>query len=258
MITQLFDRRALRRHRDRAAAAPAEADFLLREVAERLADRLDDTLADFPLALEIGARNGLLSDMLEGRSGIRTLLRMEPSEALCRAGGGGLRLVGEEDRLPFAHGRFDLAVSNLALHWTEDLPGALAQIKRALKPGGLFLASLFGGETLTELRHDLLAADAAVSGGAAPRVSPFTGLRDAAGLLQRAGFAMPVADLDTIRVSYETPFKLMADLRAMGETNALAARPRHFSRRGLFAELAARQAGRRETTFQAIYLSGWA
>ncbi len=257
MIPQLFDRRALRRHRDRSATAAADGGFLLREVAERLADRLDDVTAAFPLALDIGARDGVLARKLKGRGGIETLVRLEPSETLCRAGGG-LAVVGEEDRLPFGRRCFDLVTSNLALHWTEDLPGALVQIKRALKPGGLFLASLFGGETLSELRRALLAADAAVSGGAAPRVSPFADLRDAAGLLQRAGFDMPVADLDTIRVSYDSPFRLMADLRAMGETNALAARPRHFARRALFAELAAQHTGRQTTTFQIIYLSGWA
>ncbi len=257
MIPQLFDRSALRRHRDRAAAAAPGADFLFREVADRLADRLDDVTVGFPLALDIGARDGVLARALEGRGGIETLVRLEASEALCRAGGG-IAVVGEEDRLPFAAGSFNLIASNLALHWTQDLPGALAQIKRALKPGGLFLASLFGGETLTELRQGLLAADAATSGGAAPRVSPFADLRDAAGLLQRAGFDLPVADLDTIRVTYDSPFKLMADLRAMGETNALAARPRHFARRALFAELASQQAGRQAATFQIIYLSGWA
>ena len=257
MIPQLFDRNALRRHRDRAAAAPRGADFLFGEVADRMADRLDDVTVRFPLALDIGARDGVLARALEGRGGIDALVRLEVSEKLCRAGGG-LAVVGEEDCLPFPQQSFNLVTSNLALHWTQDLPGAIAQIRRALKPGGLFLASLFGGETLVELRHALLAADAATSGGAAPRVSPFTDLRDAAGLLQRAGFDMPVADLDTIRVSYESPFKLMADLRAMGETNALAARPRHFARRSLFAELAAQQPGRRTATFQVIYLSGWA
>lgn len=257
MIPQLFDRRALRRHRDRAASAPPDADFLFREVAERLADRLDDVTVGFPLALDIGARDGVLARALEGRGGIETLVRLELSETLCRAGGG-LAVVGEEDRLPFDRQSFNLIASNLALHWTQDLPGALAQIRRALKPGGLFLASLFGGETLTELRHGLLAADAAVSSGAAPRVSPFADLRDAAGLLQRAGFDLPVADLDTIRVTYDSPFKLMADLRAMGETNALAARPRHFARRALFAELASQQTGPQPATFQIVYLSGWA
>ncbi len=256
MIPQLFDRNALRRHRDRATSAPPGADFLFREVADRLADRLDDVTVHFPLALDIGARDGMLARALAGRGGIKSLIRLELSERLCRAGGG-VAAVGEEDRLPFAPQRFNLVASNLALHWTQDLPGALAQIKRVLKPGGLFLASLFGGETLTELRQGLLAADAATSGGAAPRVSPFTDLRDAAGLLQRAGFDMPVADLDTIRVSYESSFRLMADLRAMGETNALAARPRHFARRALFAELAAQQPGRQTATFQVIYLSGW-
>jgi len=257
MIPQLFDRRALRRHRDRSAMAAVDGGFLLREAAARLADRLDDVTAAFPLALDIGARDGVLARALNGRGGIETLVRLEMSETLCRAGGG-LAAVGEEDRLPFGRRCFDLIVSNLALHWTEDLPGALDLGQRALKPGGLFLASLFGGETLSELRHALLAADAVVSGGAAPRVSPFADLRDAAGLLQRAGFDLPIADLDTIRVSYESPFRLMADLRAMGETNALAARPRHFARRALFAELAAQQPARQTTTFQIIYLSGWA
>lgn len=258
MVSQLFDRRALRLHRDRCAGAPPGSDFLLREVADRLADRLADVKAAFPLALDIGARSGLLGEVLRGRGGIRTLVAVEPSEKLCRIGTGP-RAVADEDWLPFAGGCFDLVLSNLMLHWSEDLPGALAQIKRALKPGGHFLASLFGGETLGGLRRDLFAADEAASGGAAPRVSPFADLQSAAGLLQRAGFALPIADLDSIDVTYDSPFALMADLRAMGETNALAARPRHPAKRALFGELAARYhgSGKPGVRFQVIYLSGW-
>ena len=197
--------------------------------------------------------------MLRGRGGIRTLVAAEPSEKLSRIGIGP-RVVADEDWLPFAGERFDLVLSNLMLHWSEDLPGTLVQIKRALRPGGHFLASLFGGETLGGLRRDLFAADEATSGGAAPRVSPFADLQSAAGLLQRAGFSLPIADLDGIDVTYDSPLALMTDLRAMGETNALAARPRHSARRALFGELAARcrGPGRLSARFEVIYLSGWA
>ena len=135
-------------------------------------------------------------------------------------------MVADEERLPFAAGSLDLVVSLLALHWTNDLVGALIQIRRALKPDGLFLGALLGGATLTELRQSLLEAEAELSGGAGLRVSPFADGLDAAGLLQRAGFALPVADVDRVTVRYDHPLKLMADLRAMGETNVLVDRAR--------------------------------
>ena len=176
-----------------------------------------------------------------------------------------LRLVADEERLPFAPQSFDLAVSLLSLHWTNDLVGALVQIRRALKPDGLLIAALFGGATLTELRQSLLQAEAEISDGAGPRVSPFADALDAAGLLQRAGFALPVSDVDRITVRYDHPLKLMADLRAMGEASALADRPRRaLSRRVLarmsdiYAERFGLEDGRVPATFELITLTGWA
>jgi SAM-dependent methyltransferase len=156
-------------------------------------------------------------------------------------------------------------MSALSLHWVNDLPGALLQIRQALRPDGLFLAAMFGGETLHELRHALLDAELAVTGGVSPRVSPMADLRDGAGLLQRAGFALPVADRDLITVAYADPFALLRDLRAMGETNAARLRSRAPLRRAVLAE-AARLYGERHrhpdgrvrASFEILYLSGWA
>ena len=267
----VFNRRAVRRHRDRAAAGLARHDFLLAEVAERLLDRLDDVKRDFPLALDLGCRTGLLAEALAKRpgrrGGVRTLIQCDLSEAMTRAAQrDNPVLVADEETLPFAEGSFDLILSSLSLHWVNDLPGALAQIRRALKPDGLFLAALFGGETLKELRAALTQADLAQSGGASPRVSPFAQVRDLGQLLQRAGFALPVADADTITVAYADPAALLADLRGMGEANAVAARRRSFSRRGVLAQACAdypravggAEDGRAPATFQVVYLTAWA
>ena len=172
-------------------------------------------------------------------------------------------VVAEEEALPFAPESFDLVLSLLNLHWVGDLPGALLQIRRALKPDGLFLGVMFGLGTLGELRDCLLAAESEMRGGAGPRVSPFADLRDAAGLLQRAGFALPVADVGTLTVTYPDALALMRDLRGMGEANALAARPQGFAGRELFARTAALYAerhadaeGRIPARFQLIFLTG--
>ncbi len=175
------------------------------------------------------------------------------------------RLVADEERLPFASGRLDLAVSLLSLHWTNDLVGALVQIRRALKPDGLFIGALYGGETLTELRQALLQAEADLAGGAGPRVSPYADAVDGAGLLQRAGFALPVSDVDRITVRYASPLKLMSDLRAMGEANALIERPRCPLTRAvlertceIYTERFGLRDGRVPATFEIVTLTGWA
>ncbi|MFM7346804.1 MAG: methyltransferase domain-containing protein [Tagaea sp.] len=271
----VFDRKAVRAHRERAARRFADHDFLFREAAERLVERLDDVARSFPRALDLGARTGVLAPPLAGRSGIETLIHCDLSPAMMRAArarpcaaGGPKRavVVADEEFLPFAEGSFDLVVSCLSLHWTNDLPGALLQARRALKPDSLFLAALLGGETLVELRQALLDAELAETGGAGPRVSPFADLRDAAGLLQRAGFALPVADSDTITVEYENALDLMRDLRGMGEANAVVERRKDFSRRSTLLRAAAiyedrfgRPAtGRMPATFQILTLTAWA
>jgi SAM-dependent methyltransferase len=179
-------------------------------------------------------------------------------------GRGGVRLAADEEQLPFAFASLDLVVSSLALHWTNDVVGTLIQIRRALKPDGLFIGSLFGGDTLTELRQSLLTAEAELTGGAGPRISPFADPADGAGLMQRAGFALPVADVDRVTVRYAHPLKLLADLRAMGETSVLADRhPKPLTRTVLarafeiYQQRFAGPDGRVPATFEILTLTGW-
>ncbi|MHC8509024.1 MAG: methyltransferase domain-containing protein [Rhodospirillales bacterium] len=262
----VFNRALVRARRERSAAGLEAFDFLLNEAAERLAGRLDDVMRRFPLALDLGCRGGALARALNGRGGIETLIQADLSEAMARrAPGPGPRLAADEEALPFADGALDLVMSSLSLHWVNDLPGALAQINRALKPDGLFLGALFGGETLYELRESLGAAEAANEGGVSPRVSPFADIRDLGALLQRAGFALPVADTETITVSYAEPLSLMRDLRGMGESNTAMARRKTPLRRDTLMDACARYVkthagadGRVPATFQIIFLIGWA
>ena len=265
--TAPFDRSAVRRHRDRAAAGLAAHDFLIREVADRLADRVGDINRRFERAVVMGSPGGALAGALRatGRIGHLCAADLSPGFAAKTRGMADALFVADEESLPLAPGSVDLVASCLSLHWVNDLPGALVQIRRALRPDGLFLAALFGADTLDELRRALLEAEIAVSGGAAPRVSPFVELADAAALLQRAGFALPVADADTLTVTYGDAFALMRDLRGMGEQSALCARPRSFTRRQTLMEAAARyQAscadgdGRIPATFRVLFLTGWA
>ena len=263
----LFDRRAWRAHRDRAAGLVQHAtgaDFLHSEVAERLIDRLDLVGRDFPDVLDLGARDGGLARVLAQRPGTVRVVAAEPSAAFV-ASAPPPRLAADPELLPFRDRSFDLIASVLALHWTADLPGALVQLRRVLRPNGLLLAAMLGGQTLVELRTALFEAELAEEGGVSPRVSPAVELADAAALLQRSGFAMPVADSETITVSYPDPLALMRDLRAMGETNALAARRRSGLRRATLARAAtvyAERFGDSErripATFEMLFLAGWA
>ena len=263
----IFDRRLVRRHRDRAAAGLAAHDFLFREVAERLADRLDDVTRKFPRALDLGCHGGEVAAVLGSRGGIETLVQCDLSPAMaCRAAANGSpTLAADEELLPFAPQSFDLVVSNLSLHWVNDLPGCLLQIRRCLKPDGLFLAAMLGGDTLAELRQALMEAELAESGGAGPRVSPFADLRDAGSLLQRTGFALPVVDGERVTATYADVLGLMCDLRGMGEANAIRTRGRRFARRMLFAETerfyrrqSGRSDGRLPATFQIVTMTAWA
>jgi NADH dehydrogenase [ubiquinone] 1 alpha subcomplex assembly factor 5 len=260
----VFDRRAVRAHRDRAAGGLAEFDFLFRETAERLADRLLDIAREFPLAVDIGSHDGTLREVVLAGGRIGTLVHADLSEAMARRVDGPA-LVADEESLPFAEGRFDLALSNLSLHWVNDLPGTLLQVRRCLKPDGLFLAATLGGDTLIELRECLMQAEIELRGGASPRISPFLEIRDAGALMQRAGFALPVIDSDRITVTYDNALKLLSDLRGMGETGAAVTRPREFTRKDLFLRMAelyqqrhAGPDGRIKTTFDVIWLHGWA
>lgn len=264
-----FDRAAVRAHRERAAAHLGQHDFLLREVGERLTERLGDIKRDFPRVLDLGAHDGGLMPLLGDKAGRDLVVQADVSPAMARLARantpGALHVVADEEALPFAPASFDLAISNLSLHWVNDLPGALLQIRQTLRPDGLLLAAMLGGETLFELRQCLMEAELSVEGGLSPRISPFAEVRDMGNLLTRAGFALPVADTDTITVTYANALALMRDLRGMGEANAVSERRKSLSRRTTLLEAAAlydsRFAdadGRITATFQVIYLSGWA
>jgi len=262
---RLFDRALHRRRLDRAAKG--YAGFLKRRAAEDLVERLAAVRRDFPVAVDLGARDGAFARALaasDAAAKVGLLVETDLSAAML-AGRAGARLVADEERLPFAPESLDLVVSSLALHWTNDFVGALIQIRQALKPDGLFLAAMLGGSTLTELRAALTAAELELSSGAGPRVSPFADAFDAAGLLQRAGFALPVTDIDRVTVRYDHALALMADLRAMGETSVLVegvgrplTRPLIARAAEIYAERFAGPDGRIAATFEILALTGWA
>ena len=254
---EIFDRRAVRLRRDRAAATVGLVSGLLQSCAERLLDRLDDTTRRFTQALDLGGR-GVVAPMLRAR-GIG-VVSADLSPRMARLNGAP-SVAADEEALPFAPGSFDLVVACLSLHWVNDLPGALIQLRRSLRPEGLLLASLPALGTLAELRQALTVAEVELTRGASPRVSPFPDLRDLAGLMQRAGFTLPVADVEDIAISYATPFALVRDLRAAGETNAVAQRSRHAPHPGLLPLALARQAGdagRASATLRLATVTGWA
>jgi len=264
MNAPLFDRALLDRRRRRALRNPANhgARFLLEAVTAELAERLSLVERRFPLAVDLAGHSGEMAAELASGGQVDTVVRIERDAVLL--GGGALSVVADEEALPLAENSVDLIVSALSLHLTNDTPGTLVQIKRALKPDGLFLAALLGGETLTELRASLLAAEAEITGGVSPRVSPFVDIRDAGALLQRAGLALPVTDQDRLTVRYGSMFELMRDIRAMGMANMLTERSRVPSRRALFfraaqiyAERYSDPDGRVRATFDIVYLSGW-
>lgn len=263
----LFDRALLRQRLDRAAPEFGAADFLKARAAQDVVMRLETILRRFPVAVDLGARNGhffkALSDS-DARANLDTLIEADLSGRML-AGRESLRVVADEERLPFGDATLDLVVSTQSLHWTNDLVGALIQIRRALRPDGLFVGAIFGGATLTELRQCLLAAEAELSDGASMRVSPFADAIDAAGLLQRAGFALPVADVDRVKVRYGHPIALLRDLRRMGETSVLLDRSRKpltrrvlFRAMELYVERFAEADGKVPATFEIVSVTGWA
>ncbi len=259
----IFDRALIRRRRARAAAL-GPATFLLDRVAGDLAERLGAVRRRFDLALDLGTPGEAVRAALIGVGSIGAIVKTDTLPASGVAGADKI-VAADEEALPFGDGALDLVVSALALQFVNDLPGVLVQIRRALKPDGLFLAALFGGETLTELRQSFAAAESEVEGGASPRVAPFADLRELGALLQRAGFALPVTDVDRVRVRYESAFGLMHDLRRMGATNALVARRRAPLKRAtlhrmaeIYAQRFADADGRVRATFEIVWLSGWA
>ncbi|MDP3545221.1 MAG: methyltransferase domain-containing protein [Phreatobacter sp.] len=262
MTSQHFDQQLIGCRRVRAAAGEP-ADFLLRNVAEDLADRLTLVQRSFATVADIGSPADALREAIV-RRGLPMPIALEPVEVLARRRAAPV-VVAAADALPFADGRLDLAVSALGLQFVDDLPGLFVQVRRALKPDGLFLAALLGGDTLTELRQAFAAAESEIDGGLSPRVAPFADVRDVGALLQRAGYALPVTDSDRLTVRYGDVFALMRDLRAMGATNPLVARRRVPLKRATLLRMAAiyherfsDPDGRIRATFQVITLSGWA
>ncbi|MDB5571773.1 MAG: methyltransferase [Hyphomicrobiales bacterium] len=258
----IFDRPLLRRRLVRALAA-GPATFLLERAVEDMRERLQAVLRPFPRVLDLGTPAPLLAQALAADPG-RSVTRLAPV-AQAQGEGPWRAMVGDEEALPFAGESFDLVVSALALQGVNDLPGALVQARRVLAPDGMLLACLVGGRSLEELRTAFAAAEEEISGGSSPRVAPFADVRDLGGLLQRAGFALPVADVDTITVRYSSMFGLLRDLRAMGATNALVERlrkplPRRLLMRAaqVYAERFSDADGRVRATFEIVWLAGWA
>ncbi|MBN9550187.1 MAG: methyltransferase domain-containing protein [Alphaproteobacteria bacterium] len=247
----------------RALVRPVEgADFLMRRAAEDLADRLDAVERRFGRAAALFCQTPTAAEALAGSGKVGEVVRVEMDEALLAGRPG---LLARPEIVPFEEGSLDLVVSLLSLHAVNDIPGMLAQIRRALRPDGLFLGALAGAGTLAELRESLLAAETEIYGGASPRILPFTDVRDAGALLQRAGLALPVADVETVTVRYDTLFDLTADLRAMGETSPLIDRSRRPGSRRLFARAAEIYAERFSdpdrrirASFPVVWMSGWA
>lgn len=260
----IFDASLLATRRNRAADAAGAHDFLLRRVADDLSERLAIIRRDFAVAVDLGSHHGVLGRRIGAAPNVGRLISLDPAAALL-ARAPAPRVVGRLDALPFAPGALDLVVSGLSLHLVDDLPGALIQIRRALKPDGLLLAALLGGRTLAELREAWLLAEDERAGGASPRVAPFADVRDLGGLLQRAGFALPVVDSDTVCVTYADPLALMRDIKGMGASNMLAERRRVPVTRGLlmraaeiYAERFGLGDGRVPATFEVLTLTAWA
>lgn len=260
----IFDRALLRQRRQRATSAPLpHPDFLLNRVAHDFAERLSVVKRQFPLALNLGFHTQNLSSVLRPLAQIGSILESEAIANLFEQEGGH-RIIADDDALPFGEQSFDLAVSGLSLHLVNDLPGALIQIRRALKADGLMLAALLGGQTLHELRQSWLIAEEELTGGVSPRVAPFADVRDLGRLIQRAGFSLPVADTDVVRVTYPSPLALMAEIKGMGASNMLVDRRRVPVTRALlmraaqvYAERFGLSDGRIPATFEIITLTAW-
>jgi len=260
----VFDRSTLRQRRDRAARHWDRQAFLKREIAGRLAERLGEVRRTFPLALDLGCHGDEMVRALGTSKMVAEVVRVDLGLGFARRANGPA-LVADEEALPFAAHQFDLVLSAMDLHWVNDLPGTLLQIARILRPDGLFLGAMLGGATLWQLRRVLAAAESEIEGGLSPRVSPFAELHDAAGLLQRAGFALPVADSETIEVQYDDALALMRELGAMGESNLVVERRRGFTRRAtllraaeIYRERFASPSGKVAASFEVLFLHGWA
>jgi NADH dehydrogenase [ubiquinone] 1 alpha subcomplex assembly factor 5 len=260
----IFDRQLLMARRARVAARAAEHEFLLTAVADDLVERLAAIQRTFRIVVNLGAHHGLLGRRLRALTGVELVIDAEATgDLLVQCGCP--RVQSDEEVLPFKEHSLDLVASALAFQFVNDLPGALAQIRRALKPDGLLLAAMLGGNTLFELRTAFALAEEETEGGASPRVSPFADVRDLGALLQRAQYALPVVDAHSLTVTYPDALALMRELRAMGATNILKARRRLPLRRATlqravehYARLFGLPNGRIPATFEVLTLTGWA
>ena len=259
----LFDRALLRQRRERVQDEMAGVDFLLQRAAIEIDERLDLVLRDFPVALDLGAGHGVMAAKLTARTDVEQVIAADHSAALLQNLSGVTKIVCDEEALPVSEASLNLVSSVLSLHFVNDLPGALIQIRRALKPDGLFMAALPGGQTLIELRTAFMMAEEEILGGVSPRIAPMADVKDYGALLQRAGFSLPVVDSDFVNVTYESPLKLMRELRLMGAGNVLTDRlKKPMSRRLLqrVVEIYEQQFstdGRINATFETIHMSGW-
>lgn len=270
----IFDRELKRNQRDRAAWLMPQNDPLLNTVADNLLDRLQDVKKTFPSALCLGGSLQPITRSLPARGAIEKLIVMDASydmvqrcqndyHASSNNNTETMFVVADEEFLPIKQNSVDLVISCLGLHWTNDLPGAMIQSMLALKPDGLFLAAILGGETLKELRIACTVAQMEREGGISPRVSPLAQVRDAGNLLTRAGFNLPGVDVDEYTVKYESALELIEHLRAMGETNALSQmntmlkRDTALATAAIYDSMFASEDGTVPATFQVIYMTGW-
>lgn len=262
--TEIFDRRALRRNRARASQNIGMHDFLFANVGKRLVERLDAIRRIFPQVLDLGCHTGQIKNIMEPEHDSKFFINCDPCEAMARAAGT-TSIVADEEQIPIADQSLDLVLSSLSLHWVNDLPRALAQILRCLRADGLFLGAMFGANTLGDLRQSLISSTNPQDKEFFPRVSPFIEIRELGNILQRVGFAMPVIDVDHIKVCYPDLTSLMEDLRGMGETNILNQRCKHFTARTIFQNAATFYPTRKvgctgtiEANFEILYAMGWA
>lgn len=262
-VPYIFDRQRLSRHRARAIDNFLRHDFLFQEMGGRLCERLNYIKKIFPLALDLGAHNGFVAEILRDRGGIETLIQSDISPVMLN-NAKSIKIVADEELLPFAENSFDLIISVGSLHWVNDLTGTLSQIQKILKPDGLFLAIFFGGQTLKELRISFEKAEMQFNGGISPRISPFIDVQTGGSLLQRAGFSLPVVDSEILNVEYDHPLKLMKELRGMGESNCLYDSKKSFTPCSLmmlavdnYLRDFSNEEGRINASFELITLTGW-
>lgn len=268
-VMNVFDRNAKRKQRDRAAGAQNVEvyDYLKDEIAYRMVDRIRDVTRKFPVAVDLGCGRGLMANYLT-EDEIGTLYQCEMSEKMLEQapspeGVKTIKLLADEEFVPFREESLDLVISSLSLHWVNDLPGTLRQIHKALKKDGAFIGSVFGGDTLFELRCALQLAELEREGGFAPHVSPFTGMQDLGNLLSRAGYNMLTVDKEEIQVNYPSMYELMNDLQGMAENNASWSRKNYLRRdttaaaAAIYKDMYGNEDGSVPATFQVLFMIGW-